>query len=76
MAVTVLAALVATGLTGAGYRGHPHYSPAPVSLTQGIAVAPCSAGQIVAVPPGSRTLVVLSVLDCTRGPQLNGRVSR
>ncbi len=52
MAVTVLAALVATGLTGAGYRGHPHHSPAPASLTEGIAVAPCSADQVVAVPPG------------------------
>jgi GH15 family glucan-1,4-alpha-glucosidase len=50
--VTVLAALLATALTGAGYRGHPHHSPAPVSLTEGIAVAPCSAGQVVAVPPG------------------------
>jgi glucoamylase len=52
VAVTVLAALVATALTGAGYRGHPHHSPAPVSLTEGIAVAPCSDGQVVAVPPG------------------------
>jgi hypothetical protein len=52
VAVTVLAALVATGLTGAGYRGHPHHSPAPASLTEGIAVAPCSADQVVAVPPG------------------------
>jgi glucoamylase len=49
--VTVLAAVAATALTGAGYRGHPHHSPAPASLTEGIAVAPCSTA-IVAVPPG------------------------
>jgi hypothetical protein len=50
-AVTVVAAVLATALTGAGYRGHPHHSPAPVSLTQGIAVDPCASQQVVAVPP-------------------------
>ncbi|HEY0719037.1 MAG TPA: glycoside hydrolase family 15 [Streptosporangiaceae bacterium] len=50
--MTVIAALVATALTGAGYRGHPHHSPAPVSLTEGIAVDPCAPDQVVAVPPG------------------------
>lgn len=51
MAVTVVAAVLATALTGAGYQGHPHYSPAPVSLTQGIAVDPCASQQVIAVPP-------------------------
>jgi hypothetical protein len=51
VAVTVLAALVATALTGTGFRAGSRGSPAPTSLTQGITVNPCVSRQVIAVPP-------------------------
>src|ERR1700744_5886826 len=49
-AVAVLAAVAATGLTGAGFRGGVHNAPAPISLTEGIAQGPCGSQQVIVVP--------------------------
>jgi hypothetical protein len=80
VAVTVIAALVATALTGAGHRGYPHHSPAPVSLTEGIAVEPCAPDQVIAVPPGRDVSYdgedsALLAGQCTAGT-VNGSASR
>jgi glucoamylase len=48
--VTVVAALVATALTGAGFRGGPHHAPAPSSLTEGIAEGGCGSQRVIVVP--------------------------
>jgi glucoamylase len=48
--VTVVAALLATGLTGAGFRGGTRTAPAPTSLTEGIAEGSCGSQQVVVVP--------------------------
>jgi hypothetical protein len=48
--VTVVAALVATALTGAGFRGGPHHAPAPSSLTEGIAEGSCGSQRVIVVP--------------------------
>src|ERR1700759_1075135 len=50
VAVAVLAAVVATGLTGAGFRGAVHGAPAPISLTEGIAEGSCGSQQVIVVP--------------------------
>ncbi len=46
-----MAALVATALTGAGFRPGIHSAPAPTSLTEGIAADPCGSQRVIAVPP-------------------------
>ncbi len=51
VAVTVLAALVATALTGTGFRGLSRGAPAPTSLTEGIAQDSCGSQQVIVVPP-------------------------
>jgi glucoamylase len=50
VAVAVLAAVAATGLTGAGFRGAAHSAPAPISLTEGIAEGSCGSQQVIVVP--------------------------
>ena len=50
VAVAVLAAVAATGLTGAGFRGAVHSAPAPISLTEGIAEGSCGSQQVIVVP--------------------------
>ena len=50
MVVTVVAALVATALTGAGFRGGPRHAPAPSSLTEGIAEGSCGSQRVIVVP--------------------------
>jgi glucoamylase len=49
--VTAVTAVVATALTGAGFRGGTHSAPAPISLTEGIAQGPCGSQQVIVVPP-------------------------
>jgi GH15 family glucan-1,4-alpha-glucosidase len=50
VAVAVLAAVAATGLTGAGFRGAVHSAPAPISLTEGIAEGSCGSQPVIVVP--------------------------
>ncbi len=50
VAVAVLAAVAATGLTGAGFRGAVHSAPAPISLTEGIAAGSCGSQPVIVVP--------------------------
>src|ERR1700684_3236442 len=50
VAVAVLAAVAATRLTGAGFRGAAHSAPAPISLTEGIAQGSCGSQQVIVVP--------------------------
>ncbi|MBV9794593.1 MAG: glycoside hydrolase family 15 [Actinobacteria bacterium] len=51
VAVTVMAALVATALTGTGFRGLDHSAPAASALTEGIAEDSCGSQQVIVVPP-------------------------
>lgn len=48
--VAVAVAVLAAGLTGTGFRGAAHISPAPISLTEGIAADPCAPQDVIAVP--------------------------